>query len=145
MVACEATSLLAALSNTCPICGSSALLDLQPAAHNVPAQRGVQTYITSLEEELDAALHALETTLDILTNPANLEHSNGGYILRLSEEDMRKIAVAVGMPDGLMESNEFHTLHRAVLSFKKRESFRNPGRGGLERSLPHFRGQGTLP
>ena len=97
-------------------------MDLQPAGYNVPTQRGVQTYITNLEQDLTAALHALETTLDILTNPAKLERSNGDYVLRLSEEDMRTIAVAVGMPDGWMESNESHTLHRAVLSFKQRVS-----------------------
>jgi diguanylate cyclase (GGDEF)-like protein len=112
----------AAASHTCPICEGTALLDLQPAAHNVPTQRGVQTYITNLEQELTAALRALETTLDILTDPARLEPLNGDHILRLSEEDMRKIAVAVGMPEGWKESNESHAMRRAVLSFKRRVS-----------------------
>ena len=112
----------ATASHVCPICGSTALLDLQRAEDDKTTQRGVQAYITNLENELTRALRSLETTLDILTDPKNLEHSRGNCILRLCEEDVQKIAVAVGVPETFWESDDPDSTHRTVLSFKEKVS-----------------------
>jgi len=50
-----------ATSPACPVCGGTALLDLQAAERNAPTQRGVQAYISNLEGELTKALRSLET------------------------------------------------------------------------------------
>ena len=99
--------------------------------HNTPGpttcraqltQRGVQAYITNLERELTEALRSLETTLDILTDPAKSEYSIGDYTVRLCEEDMQKIAVAVGIPEGFKAGSDSGAAHRSLLSFKQRVS-----------------------
>jgi diguanylate cyclase (GGDEF)-like protein len=110
----------AATSQTCPICRGTALLDLQPAEHNVPTQRGVQVYITNLERELDEALQSLETTLDILTDPEKMEQSRD--ILHLCAEDMQKIAAAIGIPEEWNKGNDPGAALRSPLSLKEKVS-----------------------
>jgi diguanylate cyclase (GGDEF)-like protein len=112
----------AATSHTCPICKGTTLLDLQTAEYNMSTQRGVQAYITNLERELAEALRSLETTLDILTDPEKLEHSRSDFILRLCEEDVQKIAVAVGMPEGFKECNDPGPARQPVLTFRQKVS-----------------------
>lgn len=112
----------AATSQTCPICRGTALLELQAAEQNVPTQRGVQTYITNLERELDEAVQSLETTFDILTDPDKMEQSRGGCILHLCAEDMQKIAAAVGIPDEWNKGNDPGAALRSPLSFKEKVS-----------------------
>ncbi len=106
----------------CPVCGGTALLDLQAAEHNAPTQRGVQDYISNLEGELTKALRSLETILDILTDPKKLEHSRGDCSLRLCEEDVQKIAAAVGIPENFWESDDSDPAHRSVLTLREKVS-----------------------
>ena len=111
-----------ATSPACPVCGGTALLDLQAAEHNAPTQRGVQAYISNLEGELTKALRSLETILDILTDPKKLEHSRGDCSLRLCEEDVQKIAAAVGIPENFWESDDPDPAHRSVLTLREKVS-----------------------
>ena len=85
----------AASSDGCPVCGSTALLDLH-AADEARTQRGVRAYIGNLEGELTAALRITETFLDVLIEAGNSELDDG--VLQLSKEHVQKIAAAVGAP-----------------------------------------------
>jgi diguanylate cyclase (GGDEF)-like protein len=129
----------AATSHTCPICGSTALLDLKRAEDDKTTQRGVQAYITNLEGELSKALRSLEATLDILTDPTKLEHSRGDCSLRLCEEDVQKIAVAVGVPENFWESDESGPTHRSVLSFREKVAVLRKFPATRRNSLPCYR------
>ena len=111
-----------ATSPACPVCGGTALLDLQAAEDNAPTQRGVQAYISNLEGELTKALRSLETILDILTDPKKLEHSRGDCSLRLCEEDVQKIAAAVGIPENFWESDDSDPAHGSVLTLREKVS-----------------------
>jgi diguanylate cyclase (GGDEF)-like protein len=112
----------AATSQACPVCGGTALLDLQPAEHNTPTQRGVQAYVSNLEGELTEALRSLETILDILVSAEKSEHSKDDSILRLSKEDVQQIGAAVGMPEAFKDAYNAGAPHSRLLLFKQRVS-----------------------
>jgi hypothetical protein len=108
----------AVTSHACPICGSSALLDLHAADH-AHTQRGVQAYITNLEGELTATLRTLEAILDVLTGAGTHQDSRRDGGLYLTKEDMQKIAAAAGAPEG--PANSEGAVAR-LLIFKQRIS-----------------------
>src|SRR2546430_10165349 len=91
----------------------------QNTSMSTASMRELGITITNLERELTEALRSLETTLDILTDPAKSEYSIGDYTVRLCEEDMQKIAVAVGIPEGFKAGSDSGAAHRSLLSFSK--------------------------
>ena len=60
--------------------------------------------------------------LDVLTEAEDLENSRRDCVLHLGEEDVQKIAAAVGTPEAFAEGNGSEGAHAPLLIFKRRIS-----------------------